>query len=269
MRCPLLLLALTMCLDAAPAQSAEKSSRLEDLYGRSLAFQKLEGIGPCMKISEIGRLKIPDRGVKQAVVPAPGQFALIHCGGAKIYITDVRDPARPAVVFTDPQVGLFYGDQLVDRLMGDRYLVAYWQRSGPAWYDVGGQRPTLAGNTPDTSLYGWTDGACAFGEKLLLIKGGKCRFLEPNETRNASDLPAYGIEGIRLAGRPSIGGNTLALSQRHERKVRVLDISDITRPRPLREYSLFGHPGACAFWNGRTVIPAGYQGLLVERKPSH
>jgi len=26
------------------------------------------------------------------------------------------------------------------------------------------------------------------------------------------------------------------------------------------------HPGACAYWKGRLVIPAGYQGLPVERQ---
>jgi hypothetical protein len=49
------------------------------------------------------------------------------------------------------------------------------------------------------------------------------------------------------------------------RRVLVFDIGDIAQPRCQREYSLFGHPGACAFWNGRLVIPAGYQGLLLER----
>jgi hypothetical protein len=219
------------------------------------------------RVTELGRLKIPGQGIRQVVAPEPGNFALIHCGGAAIYIADVRDPAKPQVVFTDRQVGLFYGDQLVDKLFIDRYLVAYWQRSGPAWYDICGPKPVWSGNTPDTSLYGWTDGACAFGDKLLLVKKGQYRLLEPNETRNASDLPAHGIEGVRLAGRPSVADRTLALSRRHERTVHVLDITDMEHPKPMRDYSLFGHPGACAFWNRRVVIPAGYQGLLVERAP--
>ena len=40
----------------------------------------------------------------------------------------------------------------------------------------------------------------------------------------------------------------------------------IQHPRLKRHYSLTGNPGACGFWRDRVVIPAGYQGLLVERE---
>jgi hypothetical protein len=42
----------------------------------------------------------------------------------------------------------------------------------------------------------------------------------------------------------------------------------VTNPTLINEYKLTGHPGACAFWQGRLVIPAAYQGLLLERLPS-
>lgn len=224
-------------------------------------------IKPGPRLVELGRLTTPGQGVKQVVAPAPGRFALFHCGGATAHIADVSDPAKPKLVFSDSQVGLFYGDQLVDKLFDGRFLVAYWQRSGPAWYDISGAKPVLAGNTPDTTLFSWTDGTCPLGDKLLIIKRGKYSSLDPNERRNASDLPVYGVDGLRFAGRPSVGGNVLALSSRHERQVWVLDIADIKRPRLKHQYSLSSHPGACTFWNGRVVIPAGYQGLLVERQP--
>ena len=264
-------------LGETPAQAAVHHGRGEVCYvsragNRLFTAEGKEGmaiyeIGPGLRLTELGRLTVPGQGVKQVVAPAPGRFALFHCGGAAVHIADVSDPAKPKQVFSDHQVGLFYGDQLVDKLFDGRYLAADWQRSGPAWYDISGSKPVLAGNTPDATLYSWTDGACALGDKLLLVKRGKYSLLDPNERRNASNLPAYGVDGLRLAGRPSAGGNLLALSSRHERWVRVLDITDIKNPRLKRQYSLSGNPGACAFWNGRVVIPAGYQGLLVERQP--
>ena len=75
--------------------------------------------------------------------------------------------------------------------------------------------------------------------------------------RQASELPGYGIKGVDLSGRPSTDGKRLALSSRHNRTVKLLDVSDITQPKLTREYALFGHPGACSFWNGRLLIPAG------------
>jgi hypothetical protein len=222
-------------------------------------------IGPEQRLTELGRLKVPGQGVKQVVAPAPGHFAMIHCGSSRLDIVDVREPGHPKIVFSDHQVGLFYGDQLVDKLFEGRFLVAHWQRSGPAWYDISGVKPVLVRNTPDNSLYSWADGACPWKDKLLLIKRGKYVLLEPNESRTVSALPAYGLAGVTLSGRPSIDGNILAVAQRFHRRVWVLDISDITRPRLKREYTFVGHPGACAFWNGKLVVPAGYQGLLDER----
>ncbi|WP_157158904.1 hypothetical protein [Gimesia maris] len=37
-------------------------------------------------------------------------------------------------------------------------------------------------------------------------------------------------------------------------------------PQPILEYDLIGHPGACRFWHNQLLIPAGYQGLLLEKK---
>ena len=83
------------------------------------------------------------------------------------------------VVLKDSQVGLFYGDQLLPEMLGGRYLVAHWHRSGPAWYDISGDTPTLLGNTPSEQHYSWTDGACALGDQLLIVRRSKLQVLDP------------------------------------------------------------------------------------------
>lgn len=218
-----------------------------------------------LRVAEVGRLVIPGQGVRQVEAPAPSEFAILHCGGPVIYVADLRDPSDPKVVLKDSQVGLFYGDQLVDALLDGRWLCAHWQRSGPGWYDVGGPKPVWTGNTPDGTNYSWTDGACAIDGRLLVVKRGKFAILEPNEQRRFSDLPAHGIDGVYLKGRPSVGGDTLVVTSRHERTIQVVDISDVEHPKLKRRLEIPGHPGACAFWEGRMVIPAGNQGLLMER----
>ena len=223
-------------------------------------------IQPDKTLKEIGRLHLNGQNVKQVVCPPPGQYALFHCGGSQAYIADLSDPTQPRVVLKDPQVGLFYGDQLVPEMLGGRYLVAYWQRSGPAWYDVGTKQPKLLGNSPDDRLYSWTDGACALGDQLLIVKRGKLQVLEVAEMRDVDSLPKYAPKGPYLRGRPTTDGKRAALARRHERHIQLLDISDISKPKLIREYDTVGHPGACGFWHGRLVVPASYQGLLLEKK---
>ena len=223
-------------------------------------------IGSNFKLTEIGRLKDGGKMIKQVSCPAPGKFALFHCGTAQACIADVSDPANPKVVLRDSQVGLFYGDQLVRKMMDDRFLIAYWHRSGPAWYDVSGDQPILKGNSPDKRMYSFADGATVFHDKLLLITKGKLQLLEPGEMREVSQLPKFGVEGRHLRGRPATDGKLLALSRRHEQVVELFDISDVRNPKPVEEYRLSGHPGACDFWKGRLVIPAGYGGLLLQKE---
>ncbi|QDU01024.1 LVIVD repeat protein [Gimesia chilikensis] len=223
-------------------------------------------IGPELKLTEIGRLKLKNRNVKQVACPAPGRFALYHWCSSAVEIADLQDPAHPKVVLKDSQVGLFYGDQLVPELLGGRYLVAYWHRSGPAWYDVSGEKPVYQGNTPDERRFSFTDGVCLRDDKLLLVKHGKLQLLNPGDQREVSQLPAITVPGHRLRGRPTTDGKQLALSRRSDQKVELFDITDIQHPKPIREYDLKGHPGACRFWNSQLLIPAGYQGLLLERK---
>lgn len=232
----------------------------------SAAGMAIYDIGEDLRLTEVGRLTIKGQAVKQVAAPAPANFAILHCGSAAIYIADLTDPRHPKVALKDSQVGLFYGDQLVDELFDGRYLCAHWHRSGPGWYDVGGPEVVWAGNTPDETNYSWTDGACSMNGRLLIVKRGKYAILDPNEKRSASELPAYGIRGTYLNGRPSVGGNTLIVTSRHHRTVKVVDITDVEQPRLKASFSLTGHPGACAFWRGRMVIPASHQGLLLERK---
>ncbi|HAW29473.1 MAG TPA: hypothetical protein DCY03_15355, partial [Planctomycetaceae bacterium] len=121
-------------------------------------------------------------------------------------------------------------------------------------------------NTPDERRYSFTDGVCLRGDKLLLIKHGKLQLLDPGDQREVSQLPAIAVPGHRLRGRPSTNGNLLALSRRPDQRVELFDITDLQHPQPVGEYDLTGQPGACRFWNNQLLIPAGYQGLLLERK---
>lgn len=232
----------------------------------SAAGLAIYDISKDLRLTEVGRLLIPGQAVKQVAAPLPSNFVILHCGSAAIYIADLTDPTHPKVALKDSQVGLFYGDQLVDELFAGRYLCAHWHRSGPGWYDISGPVPKWAGNTPDTSNYSWTDGACAMNGQLLIVKHGKYSILEPHEKRSVSELPAYGISGTYLNGRPSVGGGTLVVTSRHHRTVQVVDVSDVAHPKLTRKFEISGHPGACAFWQGRMVLPAGYQGLLLQRK---
>jgi hypothetical protein len=49
-------------------------------------------------------------------------------------------------------------------------------------------------------------------------------------------------------------------------EVRIWDFVNPEAPKLLREYKLSGRPDLAAIYNGRALIPAGHQGLLMERE---
>jgi len=45
----------------------------------------------------------------------------------------------------------------------------------------------------------------------------------------------------------------------------IYDFSDSDNPKFLRAYELSGNSDLAAFWRGRVIVPAGHQGLIMER----
>lgn len=104
--------------------------------------------------------------------------------------------------------------------------------------------------------------------KALVIHQGKYFLLDRQESRPPESLPRYGIPGHELYGKPSIYGNRLYVSDRFWGKVSLVDVSRPESPRLLRSIQLDGNPGIIAEHNGTLVIPAGYQGLLIDAEKS-
>ena len=55
------------------------------------------------------------------------------------------------------------------------------------------------------------------------------------------------------------------ISTTNSKKIALVDVTNIDSPSVLFTETTVGRPEAGIFWNGKTVIPCGYQGLLVEK----
>lgn len=216
-------------------------------------------------VERVGRYAVPGQSIKQVVVPVPGRYALLHVGQNTLQIVDVANPAQPRLVMKDSRLGLLYGDQITHGLIGSRYASCFWHVTGFYWYDLyGAPTPAYTGDNYAQRLSA-ENGAAVLGDALLVTYAGGYFVLAPKETRPPEALPRFGIEGRRLDGKPSIFGNRLYVSNRFWGRVTRVDISKPEAPRCLDALDLDGNPGRVVERNGKMIIPAGYQGLLVER----
>ncbi len=230
-----------------------------------LGIYRIEKSG---KLTEVGRLPISVKGVGSLVenvwVYPDTKFAVISCKRPNLIFVDISDEANPKVVFSHTQRGIMYDNYLPEGLLQGR-LGALRHSGGFTWFDLWSDPPFVSAKTTwrVASLY---DGTTIFHDKLLLSALGRYILLDANQECPA-DQKAYTPlpEGIR--GTPRTDGNTLVLSCRIDRRARCYDLTDPAAPKFIesRSYEFLGHPSTPTFWKHRLLIPAGYQGLLLEK----
>lgn len=227
--------------------------------------------GPELRL--LGRLQPPSPGalVQRVWIPGDGRFAVYSTASSQLYFADISDPAAPRQVLRHGQNGLLYSDLLCHQALQGRYVAMNWHSGGLAWYDLGGDKPVVAKQLVER-LASHLDGVVAVPgqDRMLMVISGAYVLLPalaegPSDAWTRYRLP----DNQRMNGIPTIDGGVLALSERAAKRVSVVDISDLTAPRLVadRQYQLDGNPDTVVFWRGRMLIPAGYLGLLLERRP--
>ena len=215
------------------------------------------------QLRPIGRYRAGGQPIKQVVVPPPGKYALLHVGANTMHIVDVAAPTHPTRVLSHKHLGLLYGYQIADGLLEGRYASCMWHVTGYYWFDLyGGPTPIYTGDNYH-HRFNASDGMAMRQSDALVTRNGKYSILKRGETRPPDELPAYGIPGHRLRGKPTLDGTTLFVACRDRGTVSAVDITKIDTPRLLDHIALDGNPNIVVVRHGDAIIPAGYQGLLV------
>lgn len=153
-----------------------------------------------------------------------------------------------------------------DGAIGGRYAVLH-PYTGMIWLDVADGGVKLARNLKpgDEPVSGNQQcGVCRFGADRYLCTvavKGKCAFAFLDmDGKMSAPISAGASFGI-----PRAEGNLVLTTCRSGRKASVWDFADASNPKLLREYALSGNPDAGTFYHGRAIIPAGHQGLVMEK----
>lgn len=158
----------------------------------------------------------------------------------------------------------------VDEPLECRWFAQSYANRGFAWIDCA-TTPAKVIVCPRNRA-GMNDGCLAWrGNRLLRVCNGTFEYLNPGQPENADGTAWRGvpIEGAdaKAGGQPAWnGGNRIALTRRIGKEVRMVDMTDENHPRTLWTEIVAGHPDTGLFHNGRLLVPAGYQGLLIEKK---
>ena len=249
----------------APKRCADVAIR----DGRLYSAEDFDGVavydlGDPLNLRERARsTTFAGEGINSALwVTAPaGRHAVVSNRG-RYFILDAQTLVPTGKSFSHcPGWGRYVAEDVV----GGRYLALHGCNSGFGWIDLGGAEPCEIGYSR-VNKCGQADNACAFrGDRLLRMSRGTLQLLRPGQAAEETPWKGVAVPG-KCTGYPSWdGGNRLALTSRIGRAVAMVDVTDETKPRVLWQEKLAGNPDRSFFFEGRLVVPCGYQGLLIER----
>jgi hypothetical protein len=141
------------------------------------------------------------------------------------------------------------------------YLASPVTGKSMSWMDM---RSSEIKNINDKSVVP-TGAACVYKDGTVLVhvkQQGLCQ-LEPGV------VPAKILasrSGAGFNGSPVWDGKeTLAINFRHGRTVRKVYLPSVEDAKVIWSEKLEGYPDRVVFWDGKMVVPGGYQGILVEK----
>lgn len=225
-------------------------------------------IGPEGTLTPYARIPMPwNLDCQQIWAPANTDIIIVSDHGGWIFFLDVRDLKHPREILKHNQTGLVYSDLMTHDLVAGHYLFFNWHNSGYAWYEIQGNKVTLA-NWNRTALTNHRNGSAAFGKLCFTVANNGYYLLGPNQSGSPKDWRLRTVPGKKLIGVPTVDGNVIALSYHRDGEITVLDFSDPEKPEWNRKRSITlqgGMPGTLSFFNKRLVIPGGYSGLYLEK----
>lgn len=214
-------------------------------------------------LSPLGRYAPRGQIVKDVVVPAPGEYAVLQVDMSTLDIVDVSDPAEPKRVFRDKGHGFVY--HLAHDLIDGRRICVLFQLGGLRWYDLYGKsQPGFAGIEYAHRLGG--AGSVPVGDKRLVVYGRGLLLVAQDERRPPSEVGVLHLSKQRLRGKPVLDDNKLYMSDRCYGDIHIVDISNIENPTLIEHFNVPGNPARLILHKGALLIPNGYEGLWIERK---
>jgi hypothetical protein len=210
----------------------------------------------------ISRYTANGQSVKQVVLSDDGRYAILHVGSVWLHIVDVSDTANPQLALTENLApGLIYGRQICVGLVEGRYAGCFWNSQRFCWFDLADAAPKLM--PWKQHAISLREGFTATKYGALAIHAGKYIIFDPSYEGELADLPHYEIPGVKLSGKPTVEGDVLFVADRIGGHISTMDISDVRNPRLLMRFTIEGNPDLITCRNGRVIIPAGNQGMLI------
>ena len=171
--------------------------------------------------------------------------------------------AKPTYTFRRQYaLNVSYNRYISEKTSSDGFL-AYATRSGLAWINLNNTSAVAAPEVREDLKNNLTEGATLYRDnKFLLTRSHSLCTIAPG----GSEIIQTSEANPAFAGIPRWeSGYDVLVCNFVNRFVSKIDTRNFASPSLTFTESTVGYPEPGIFWNGKCVVPCGYQGLLVEK----
>ena len=187
------------------------------------------------------------------------------------FISITGSPAAPVYTYrgtksSNVNYNKYVSENVCTTSDGKEYL-PYATRNGLIWIYLSNTESANIGTTIDTEKNSLTEGVTEFKDgKALLTQGSYFKIIDAGGTTSTK----CGTNTIKSGIPRWDGGNKVLVCNYTGMRVSMYNMSNINSPVELftEEYSadeIGGYPEPGLFWQGKAIVPCGYQGLLMEK----
>lgn len=192
-----------------------------------------------------------------------GRMGFLAVGGNTLHVVKLNASGKVERVHEEtPKSGLFYREPFSPMTSDGHRLLVQWHTFGLVEYEAkdGAVRPTgyRFPHAMDTECGAapWPKGWIATSRRGVFL-------LREGEKRSPVEVGFIRPDGRPWPGKPVVQGQTVFVSDPFLGHVTAIDLTDPSAPRVLSRLSLNGHPGRVQIHDGKAIIPAGRDGLLL------
>lgn len=230
----------------------------ESLGGLSIWRAQADG-----SLQHIGSYEVPGKSIHQVVLADQGRIAFLAVGANTLHVVKIAGDGKVTrILDKTPKSGLFYREPFSPLSADGKRILVQWHTTGLHEFIVENDHVKRSGwsfpHAMDTECGAtpWRDGWLATSRRGFFT-------LPSNDTRPLDQLAIHRLEDKSLPGKPSTADRTLFIADPFLGDVTAIDLSDAANPRQLAQLHLSGHPGRVSMQQGKALVPAGRDGLLM------
>lgn len=242
------------------AVQADRIFVAESLGG--LSIWETQATGEIKKVQDYA---VPGKSITQVVPADDGRIAFLAVGPNNLHIIRIAaDGSIQRIIDETPKSGLFYREPFSPLTSDGKRILVQWHTIGLHEYIIDAVSVQRSGwiypHQMDTEC-----GAAPDGENWVATSRRGFFNLNNAETRAPEVLGLHRHEGKPLPGKPSLFGDKLFIADPFLGEVSCLAKNADGSFDVRAQLQLAGHPGRVKFCNGKALIPAGRDGLLMWR----